>query len=160
MVFPWAAASFGLSVFGAFKGNKDKKRARREEAKVTGQRLQQEAFEIGRVERKRASNERSLLTAGGISSRSGSAQATERDTMREAAYQQESILAGLPAGQKWRNPLASFRGANTPKKKSVIFGALRNRGIGREIEGSAGALWNKGWGNRFEDQQEDDSVSI
>jgi hypothetical protein len=156
----WAFVAAATSVVSHFQGKKDRKKARGEEAKVTGQRLQQEAFEIGRVERKRAADERSLLTAGGISSKSGSAQATERDTMREAAYQQESILAGLPAGQKWRNPLASFRGANTPKKKSAIFGALRNLGMGREIAGSAGALANRVYGNRFEDQQEDDSVSI
>jgi len=112
----WAAASFALTAFGALKGNKDKKKARSADATVTAKTLKQEAFEIGRVERKRAANERSLLTAGGISSRSGSAQATERDTMREAAYQQESVLAGLPKGHI--NTLASFRGE--PKKPSLV----------------------------------------
>ncbi len=153
----WAFISAATSVASYFSGKKDRKKARGEEAKVTGQRLQREAFEIGRVERKRAADERSLLTAGGISPKSGSAQATERDTMREAAYQQESILAGLPASQKWRNPLASFRGANTPKKKSAVFMALRNLDMGRQVSGRAGAFPIL---DRFEDQQEDDSVSI
>lgn len=157
----WGFISAATSVASFFQGKKDRKKARGEEAKVTGQRLQQEAFEIGRVERKRAADERSLLTAGGISSKSGSAQATERDTMREAAYQQESILAGLPAGQKWRNPLASFRGANTPKKKSAIFGALQKM-QGISARGGSQVAWGatQGWRDRFEDQQEDDSVSI
>jgi len=109
MPFPWAAASFGLSALGFMSGKKSRKGQAREQQRLTGFELQQQAFELGRSERARAVEERSLFAAAGISGRSGSAAAVEAGIMREAVYQQEAILAGLPQGQQFRNPLAALK---------------------------------------------------
>lgn len=118
----WAAAAFAVNLVSHFSGSRSRKRANREERRLTGEELEQESYELGRVERARAVEERSLFAAAGISTASGSAAAVEGGISREAVYQQEAILAGLPNDQQHRNPFASFSGqAPFPPRGAFAF---------------------------------------
>ena len=87
---------FMVGAYMGYKAKKAKKKVRREQDALTAAQLVAKAYETGRVNRLRAGTERSKYAAAGVSTRSGSAQATERETMVESIYQQEAILAGLP----------------------------------------------------------------
>lgn len=111
-----AAATFGLKAVGFLSGRRSRKRQAREQQRLTGLQLQQESYELGRTERARAAEERSMFAAAGISTQSGSAAGVESGIMREAVYQQEAILAGLPASQRMRNP---FTALGAPRKRTI-----------------------------------------
>lgn len=112
----WAMASFGLNAVGFLSGRKARKSQSREQQRLTGAQLEQESYELGRTERARAAEERSMFAAAGISTQSGSAAGVESGIMREAVYQQEATLAGLPASQRMRNP---FTALGAPRKRTM-----------------------------------------
>ena len=127
----WAAASFGLNAVGFLSGRSSRKRQAREKERLTGAQLQQESYELGRTERARAAEERSMFAAAGVSTQSGSAAGVESGIMREAVYQQEAILAGLPANQRMRNP---FTALGAPRKKPTFVDTF----MGRRLKGDPG----------------------
>ena len=112
----WAAASFGLNTVSFLTGRSSRKKQAREQQRLTGAQLEQESYELGRTERARAAEERSMFAAAGISTQSGSASGVESGIMREAVYQQEATLAGLPASQRMRNP---FTALGAPRKRTI-----------------------------------------
>ena len=112
----WAMASFGLNTVSFLTGRSSRKKQAREQQRLTGAQLEQESYELGRTERARAAEERSMFAAAGISTQSGSAAGVESGIMREAVYQQEATLAGLPASQRMRNP---FTALGAPRKRTV-----------------------------------------
>tara|TARA_Y100000004_G_scaffold30825_1_gene32162 strand:+ start:6432 stop:6896 length:465 start_codon:yes stop_codon:yes gene_type:complete len=111
----WAMASFGLNTVSFLTGRSSRKKQAREQQRLTGAQLEQESYELGRTERARAAQERSMFAAAGISTQSGSASGVESGIMREAVYQQEATLAGLPASQRMRNP---FTALGAPRKRT------------------------------------------
>ncbi len=112
----WTMASFGLNAVGFLSGRSARKSQSREQQRLTGVQLEQESYELGRTERARATEERSMFAAAGISTQSGSASGVESGIMREAVYQQEATLAGLPASQRMRNP---FTALGAPRKRTM-----------------------------------------
>jgi len=105
-----AAIIAGAVIGGLFGSSQKRKRkkAERESRRLKGVELSSRAYEIGRTERQRASRERAMYGAGGMSTKSGSAAAVEEGIMTEAIYQQEAVLAGLPYDQKGRNPFRAI----------------------------------------------------
>jgi len=97
---------FAIGAYLGYKAKKAKKKARRAQDALTAGQLVSKAYETGRANRLGARAERSKYAAAGVSTRSGSAQATERATVAESIYQQEAILAGLPKKHHWwKNPM-------------------------------------------------------
>jgi glycerol-3-phosphate O-acyltransferase len=111
-----AGATFGLQAVSFLTGRSARKKQSREQQGLTGAQLEQESYELGRTERARAAEERSMFAAAGISTQSGSAAGVESGIMREAVYQQEATLAGLPASQRMRNP---FTALGAPRKRTM-----------------------------------------
>jgi hypothetical protein len=123
---PFNIATFAISAFSFFSGKKDRKRERIAAEKMNDNQLLNAAREIGRTDRHRASLERGMYAAAGISTESGSGGALDEDAMIESVHQQEAILAGLSDKRKGQNPHASIRG--NPKaadgKKVSKFGQM------------------------------------
>lgn len=117
MPFPWVAASVGLQAVSFLTGRSARKKQAREEQRLTGVQLEQQSYELGRTERSRAVEERSMFAAAGLSTDSGSAGGVEAGIMREAVYQQEATLAGLPNSQRGRNP---FTALGAPRKNTLL----------------------------------------
>ena len=86
-------------VVGMFSGRgarKARQQAAREQDKLTATQMMSAAKETGRVSRFEAATQRSLYSASGVSTSSGSAAEMERGMLAESIYQQEAVLAGLP----------------------------------------------------------------
>lgn len=126
----WSAASFGLSAVGFLSGRSARKRQAREQRRLTAASLTQESYELGRTERARAAEERSMFAAAGVDPSSGSPMGVEEGRMREAVYQQEAILAGLPRGYKGKNPFAAL---GSRKKRTFV-----NTFMDRQMNGDSG----------------------
>ena len=86
------------------RAKKKRKEKERLERKQKADTMLSQAYERGRLTRKKAETDRSKFAGGGLSTSSGSAASGERGTVREGIYQQAALLAGLPKGHKARNP--------------------------------------------------------
>jgi len=123
---PFTIATFAISAFSFFSGKSDRKRERLAAEKMNDNQLLNAARETGRTDRHRASLERGMYAAAGISTESGSGGALDEDAMIESVHQQEAILAGLSNKRKGQNPHASIRGNSKAAdgKKVSRFGRM------------------------------------
>ena len=136
-------AQFGVpgaiigGIVGLFAGGSARRKRRRVEKEgnlLKATEIRQSAYEMGRVARHRAGVERSTYAGAGLSTRSGSAQAIEREIMKESIYQQEAIVAGLPKG---RNSQRGMFEAYNPR-------AGLSRGLIEPPPEETGGFWNRG----------------
>lgn len=101
---PWGAvlgvAGFALGHRARKKREKAEKLARKQKADS----MLSQAYERGRITRKKAGEGVAKYEGAGLSRDSGTAAAYGGGVVREGIYQSSAMLAGLPKDHKMRNP--------------------------------------------------------
>ena len=92
----------GFAFGSAAKKKREKKEAKEREQKANT--MLSQAYERGRITRKRAGEVGGKYEGGNVSRASGSGVAVGGGVVREGIYQSSAMLAGLPADHKMRNP--------------------------------------------------------
>ena len=133
-----------IGIFTGYKAKKARKKAQRAADAATASQMMSSARETGRVSRFEAATQRSLYSASGVSTSSGSAAEMERGMLAEAIYQQEAVLAGLPKKHHGYKNIAGRIEVRNQYHKRTLRHRSSTRAMGiptsRERFGLGGAL--------------------